>query len=131
MKENETQWTRREFTLQSALAVLAAVPITISSAGCGDGDTPSTPSPMTPSASTPAPAGDVQGVVANNHGHVATIKAAQLTAGNAVSLDITGNANHPHTVELSASEIGQIAMGARVQKNSTNNAGHAHTVTFN
>lgn len=124
---NATNWTRREFTAQSVLAMLSGVAITIS--GCGDSNSSSTPSTPTP---TPTPAGDsVTGVVGTNHGHTAVITAAELTAGNAVSLDITGNANHPHTVDLTDVEVGQIAGGMRVQKTSSNDDGHAHTVTFN
>ena len=66
-----------------------------------------------------------------NHGHTAFISAAELSAGGAINLDITGGADHPHTVALSAAEVGQIASGTRVQKRSTSNTGHAHAVTFN
>ena len=115
---------RREFTVASVMAMLSGVVITIS--GCGSSSTPSTPS-------NPAPgsASDVTGTISANHGHSAVISSARLTAGNAVSLDITGTASHPHTVELSASEIVQIRGGTRVAKESTNNTGHSHTVTFN
>ena len=123
---NATNWTRREFTVQSALAMLSGVAITIS--GCGGSNSSSTPS--TPST------GDNVGVVGANHGHTAVIEAARLTAGNGVSLDITGSANHPHTVDLTDTEVGQIAGGTRVSKTSSNTSAsgfgsHMHTVTFN
>ncbi len=127
---NANQWTRREVTVQSALAMLSGVAITLSS--CGDSNsptTPSTPSPPPPPAAPPA--GDNVGVVGANHGHTAVITAAQLAAANAVSLDISGSANHPHTVTLTDTEVGQIAGGTRVQKASSNNQAHTHTVTFN
>ena len=79
----------------------------------------------------PPPAGANVGVVGANHGHTAIITAAQLAATNAVSLDISGSANHPHTVSLTDVEVGQIAGGTRVTKTSSNNDAHAHTVTFN
>ena len=121
--------TRRDFTVKSALAILSGVPITL--AACGDGN--SSPSPTMPTAPAPTPpaASDVEGVVGTNHGHTAVITAAQLNAGNALTLDITGTSNHPHTVELSAAEIDQIAAGNRVQKTSSSDAGHTHSVTFN
>jgi hypothetical protein len=52
-------------------------------------------------------------------------------AGGALQLDITGSATHPHSVQLSAGEIGDIAEGKRVSKSSSTNDGHSHTVTFN
>ena len=67
---HENVLTRREFTVQSALAMLAGVTITIS--GCGDDATPA-PSP------TPT---DKTGTVSTDAGHThtgAVITAAQLT----------------------------------------------------
>ena len=48
-------------------------------------------------------------------------------------LDITGSANHPDTVDLSAGELQQIAGGARFSKVSSVDDvdAHDHTVTFN
>ena len=111
---------RRAFTVESALAILSGVLITIT--GC-DSNNPSQPAPIV--------AGDVSGVVSNNHGHVAVIMRALLTAGNALSLDIQGTATHTHTVELTAAEIMQIGGGQKVAKDSTTTSGHNHTVTFN
>ena len=118
---NNPLLSRREFTLESALAMLAGVTITIS--GCGDDST----SP------TPAPGGsaDVTGDVSANHGHIATVTGAQITAAGALSLPIMGNATHPHTVSLTASQVQQIGARQRVAVISTNDAGHDHTVTFN
>ena len=117
-------WTRRDFTLKSALLILGSVPITITA--CGGSSSPSSPTP------TPTPSiGNAEGVVGTNHGHTATITSAQLTAGNALSLDITGTSNHPHTVALTAAEVGQIAQNMNVQKISSSDTGHTHTVTFN
>jgi hypothetical protein len=115
---------RREFTLESALAILSAATITIS--GCGDGDSSPSPGP------SPGPGtGDVTGAISGNHGHTATITAARLMAGNAFQLDIRGGADHPHTVDISAADLTQIAARQRVEKPSSSDAGHSHTVTFN
>jgi hypothetical protein len=70
-------------------------------------------------------------VVSANHGHTAVVTGAQLTAGNALALDITGSANHAHRIELSSSEVSAIASGQRVSKLSTTDLAHDHTVTFN
>jgi hypothetical protein len=109
--------SRREFTLQSALALLAGVTITIS--GCGSN-----------SPTTPTPVGDVNGVIAANHGHVATIRSAQIAATNAISLDITGEANHPHTVTLTQAQLQSLQARQTVTTESTNNSSHTHVVTF-
>ena len=114
--------------MKSALLILSSVPITI--AACG-GSSSSSSSPSTPTP-TPTPStGNVEGVIGTNHGHTVTITSADLTAGNALSLDITGTSDHPHTVEITAAEVGQIAQGMRVQTTSSSDTGHTHTVTFN
>jgi hypothetical protein len=121
---NESSLTRREFTLEAALAILAGVSITIG--GCGSkSPTPTSPSP------SPSPSTDRTGTISANHGHTATILAAQLTAANAISLDIRGQATHPHTVVIAQAEMAQIAANQRVSKDSTTDSGHSHTVTFN
>ena len=126
---DENLLTRREFTVESALAMLAGVTITITISGCGGDDnaTPE-PTPMPPPAS-----GGKTGVVSTVNGHTHTgadITAAQLTAGNAITLTLTGS-GHTHTVTLSQSELAQISAGTRVSKDSTNDQGHMHAVTFN
>jgi hypothetical protein len=129
MQERKTLG-RREFTVASAMAVLSGVAITVT--GCGGGSAPAAPSDTPSSPTNGGGSGDVQGTIGSNHGHSgAVITAAQLTAGEALMLDITGSSSHPHTVSLTAEEVGQIGGGARVSKESTLDAGHSHTVTFN
>src|SRR5262245_27440978 len=81
--------TRREFTLEAALAVLAGCVITISD-GCGKSSTSPTDTPPT----------DVTGVISANHNHSAVITAAQITAAATFSLNIQGTAAHQHTVAI-------------------------------
>jgi len=118
---NEHLVSRREFTVETALAMLAGVTITIT--GCGDDDSGASPSPQ--------PTGKT-GTVSSSAGHThsAQITAAQLTAGNAITVTLTGG-DHTHTVDLSQSELTQISAGTRVQKDSTNVQAHTHVVTFN
>jgi hypothetical protein len=128
---SKTDISRREFTAASVMALLAGVTITIS--GCGGGSNPGGPDPVpapTPTP-TPAPSGDKSGVVSANHGHVATVTAAQITAAGAVSIDIHGMADHTHSLELTATEVQQIGAGTKVSKVSSSNLSHDHTVTFN
>jgi hypothetical protein len=131
MQERKTLG-RREFTVASAMAVLSGVAITVT--GCG-GSSSSGGNPMTPSnpapAPTPTPSGDKVGTVSANHGHTAVVTAARLAAPDAVELDITGDANHPHTVELTADDVMAIAANTRVTKGSSVDQSHSHTVTFN
>ena len=119
---------RRDFTLKSALAVLAGATITITAC---DSDSPTAPT----NGSDPEPSGET-GMISSNHSHTARIAAAELTAGNAISLDIQGSAAHPHTVELTMDDVQQIGAGTRVSKESSVNdsviyGNHSHTVTFN
>ena len=127
---------RRAITVGAALAMLGFPTITLSGCGGGGGgggngeadddNGPTGPNP------TPTPgAGDVQGTIAANHGHVAIITAAQLQAGNGLTLDIRGNAGHTHMVALSGTEVVQIRDRQRVSKISSTTDGHEHTVTFN
>ena len=111
--------TRREFTVQSALAILSSVVITVS--GCDDDSTPTTPTP-----------GDIQGNVATNHPepHVVTVTGAQITAGTAVTLTLTGTSTHNHTVELTQSELVTLRNRQPVTKTSTTDNFHSHGVTF-
>jgi hypothetical protein len=118
--------TRREFTVESALAMLAGVSITISGCGGDDNNTTTSPSPT---------ATDRTGTVSTDAGHThtgAVITAAQFTAGNALTLTLAAGATgHTHTVAISQSELTQISGGTRVQKVSSNDSAHTHTVTFN
>jgi phage tail tape-measure protein len=90
-----------------------------------------TPTPQATPSPTPSPLSDKVGSISANHGHVARVTAAQQLAGGALQLDITGTASHPHTVQLSAGAIHDIAEGKRVSEDSSTNSGHNHTVTFN
>ena len=124
---DSTILSRRDFTLKSALAVLAGATITIS--GC-DSDSPTAPTP-TPGPGPGPGGGNETGTVSANHGHTAEISAAELSAGNALSLDIRGTADHPHTVELTMNDVMAIDNGDSVSKTSSVDAAHDHTVTFN
>ena len=118
--------TRREFTLEAALALLAGCIITITE-GCGSSSSPSTPSP--------APVADITGVIGTNHGHVAVITAAQITAGNAISLNIQGTAAHPHTVSITQADLTTLKNRQSVSTASSSDLStvfgqHSHLVTF-
>jgi len=127
VKTKHSDIDRREFALQAVLLALSGVTITVSA--CGGGGSPSTSTP--PTTTTPPASNDEVGSVSANHGHTAVISAAQLAAGGAVDLDISGTAGHLHRVQLSGDEVVQIRGGTRVAKTSSTDDGHNHTVTFN
>ena len=119
--------TRREFTVESLMTLFAGVAVTVTTSACGGGGGGGNPT---------TPDGSRGGNITANHGHVATVTAAQITAGNNVTLDIRGSADHPHTVALTGAEVVQIGNGQSVSKTSSidpsASAGtHDHTVTFN
>jgi hypothetical protein len=116
---------RREFTLESALAVLGAAVITIAGEACGGSSSPTGPSAQPPAS------GDREGVVSANHGHRAIIASAQLVAADAISLNIQGAATHNHVVTLTATQVAAIAGDQRISTDSTNDQSHSHRVTFN
>lgn len=112
--------SRREFTLQSALALLAGVVITVD--GCGGSSSTTAP--------TPTVQADVSGTVSANHGHTATIAGAQITAASAFALNIQGTATHPHDVALTQADLVALRSRTTVTKDSTLVNNHTHTVTF-
>jgi hypothetical protein len=118
--------TRREFTVEWVLAVLAGATITIT--GCGGDDNNNSPGTNP----TPTPqAGDKAGVISANHGHTAIVTAATLASPTAVTINMRAQATHNHTLTLTAAEVSSIAANARVEKTSSTDDGHNHTVTFN
>jgi hypothetical protein len=119
------QLNRREFTVQTALAMLSGVAITISE-GCGSSSNSGGPDPVGGGNTT-----DLNGTISANHGHSATIKSATLLSPTAISIDIQGMATHAHTVTLTQAEVTSIAARTQVATTSTTDSGHSHTVTFN
>ena len=122
-----TSLTRRKFTLEAALAILAGCVITITDAACGGkDDTPTNPAP--------APT-DITGTISANHGHAAVVTAAQITATSAIVLDIKGSAVHNHTLSLSQTDLQTLKNRTPVSKDSSSDVSasaglHLHTVTF-
>jgi hypothetical protein len=118
LSHHEHLLSRREFTVESVMAIFAAATITIT--GCSGSDLG--PSP---------PAGAREGVVGENHGHRAIVEAAQLNSNSTVTIDMRFRATHNHTLMLTALELASISENGRVVKTSSLDDGHNHTVTFN
>ena len=119
-----TTMTRRDFTLEAALAVLAGCVITVTDA-CSKSPAP---------APTPPPA-DINGTISDNHSHAALLLGAQIAAGNAIQFSIQGTAAHPHTVSLTQADLQTLTNRRAVTKDSSSDFSgffgqHLHTVTF-
>ena len=119
MAANDHLLSRRAFTVESVLAILATATITMT--GCDSGSDTG-PSP---------PAGAREGAVSANHGHRAIVEAAQLNSNTTITLDMRYQATHNHELVLSPLELASISENGRVVKTSTTTEGHTHTVTFN
>ena len=122
--ENGGSVTRREFTLEAALALLAGCVITISDA-CGSS---TSPTPV-------APPADITGAISANHNHAIVITGAQITAGNAIAVSIQGTAAHNHTLSITQADLTALKNRQSVARDSTADPSttfgvHAHTVTF-
>jgi hypothetical protein len=70
------------------------------------------------------------GTISSNHGHTATVPAADINANAPKTYSIQGTSNHNHTISLTAEQLAQLAQGQSVTVTSTTDASHAHTVTL-
>lgn len=115
--------TRTEF-IQGALLACAAG---ITAAACGGEDDPGDDGNNGGSSGAEGACGTT---IASNHGHKLTVTKAQAQAGTAKSYDIQGDSQHPHTVELTAAQMAQLAGGDPVTVESSEDANHSHSVTI-
>lgn len=121
--ESRSLPTRREFTLDAALAVLAGCAITISDA-CGKSTTEPTSTPT-----------DVTAAISSNHNHSGVITSAQITSGTAFTLNIQGTAAHPHTVSITQADLTALKNRQSITRESSTDlsntfGNHSHQVTF-
>ena len=98
---------------------------------CGGGDDDGAPLPAPGPAPGPGPqqCGSSGGAVSGNHGHALVIPAAALDSPSAVTYDIRGNADHPHSVTFTPAQLQELKAGQSVTVLSTTNASHDHSVT--
>lgn len=113
------------------MALLGGTVITLT--GCGGGGGPAAPT-AAPSPTGPANAQQDttgrHGEVSANHGHAAVLTAAHFSSDGGVTLDIRGEADHTHTVQLTSVEVDLIEAGQQVSKSTSTTDAHFHTVTF-
>jgi hypothetical protein len=67
--------------------------------------------------------------IAGNHGHMLTIPSTDLSATTNRTYDITGTANHGHTVTLTPAQLQALGAGQSVIVTSSTDSAHEHVVT--
>ena len=125
---------RREFNQESLVALFSGVAITISGCGGGGGGSPAAPTAAASPTPTPTSSDNTvtgrHGSISENHGHEAILTSAEFAATGGVMLNIQGQADHPHMLELTEAELDSIENGENVSKITTTAQAHTHTVTF-
>lgn len=147
--------SRAQF-LKLSLAVVGAAATGTLAAACGDDVQPSQPRKDVPPVSTTDPAPPTTGdddpdaakpkgdggsgcgadlklegdKIAQNHGHVLTIKKDELAAKENKTFNIQGTGDHPHDVTVSADQLARLRNGERVEVTSSNTNGHTHKMTL-
>ncbi len=91
--------------------------------GCGGGgDDDNNPPPAQSCGATGA-------AIAGNHGHALSIARADLDSTVNRTYDITGTANHPHSVTFTPVQLQALRAGQSVTVTSSTDAAHEHAVT--
>jgi hypothetical protein len=67
--------------------------------------------------------------IANNHGHVITVTAAEANAAVDKTYQIQGTSLHPHTVTITAAQFTMLKSVGTITVTSSVDANHSHNVT--
>lgn len=129
--------TRKEFLerLIGGAVGFAGVALVV---GCGGSGSTGSDSTHPDAATGPAPDGGslsacamngTVSTIADNHGHVLVVSKADVAAGVAKQYDITGTADHPHTVTVTADMFARLQGDTAVTMTSTSDLDHTHAVT--
>lgn len=116
-------------------AAASTAVLLLQACGGGDDDDSGAPAPAPGPGPAPAPGpapqqcGSTGGAIAGNHGHALTIAAADLDSPTNRTYDITGQADHPHSVTFTPAQLQALKAGQSVTVQSTTNAFHEHAVT--
>lgn len=114
--------TRKEFL--GAAAGGTVLLLLLQSCGGGGGDDDN---------NNPPPSGQSCGAsgaaIAGNHGHTLSIPSADLDATTNQTYDITGTANHAHSVTFTPAQLQLLKAGQSVMVTSTTVSAHEHVVT--
>jgi hypothetical protein len=119
--------TRKQFLESATLVAGSGLGLLVF--GCGsDGSSSSEPESSTGGSSS---ADVCQTMIASNHGHQLRLPEADVAAGADKTYDITGSADHSHSVSLTAAQFSDLGAGTEVTVTSTSGAGHTHSVRIN
>ena len=67
-------------------------------------------------------------IIPYNHGHTLEIPAADIAAGSQRNYDITGGADHSHSVTVSAADMATLAGNRSIQVMSSIGGNHSHMI---
>lgn len=102
--------------------------------GCGGGDSgggspPPQPNPGSGTGGANCLQNGTASAISNNHGHALTVSKEDVAAGTQKTYSITGSADHPHQVTVTAAQFATLAANNPVTVTSTTDDGHSHDVT--
>lgn len=130
--------TRLQFLRVAAGGALGSLAVLAAACGGDDGDSP--PIDAAPAdgsgpdgaatVDAPPSACSPSATIGTNHGHTLTVPAADVTAAQPRTYDITGSSPHAHSVSLTAAHFAMLAQGMTVTVNSSSGAAHIHAVTI-
>lgn len=92
--------------------------------------TPAPPPPV-PAPPPPSPATCGATSISANHGHALIIPTTDVDSMVNMTYNITGTADHSHTIVLTPAQLQSIKARTAVQVNSSSEVGHFHEVTVN
>jgi hypothetical protein len=131
--------TRKQFLgrLIQGAAGMAGIAMFVGCSSGGGGGGGGGSDPTNPDAATTSDAGHVASctmngtisTIASNHGHVLVVSKADVAAGADKQYDITGTADHAHTVMVTVDMFTKLKGNTAVATTSTTDVGHSHPVT--
>lgn len=116
--------TRKQF-LEGATLVTGSG-LGLFALGCGGGDSSSDEPGSSSGGSTSSEV--CLTMIGSNHEHQLRLPQADVAAGANKTYDITGGADHGHSVTLTAAQFADLEAGTDVTVTSTSGSGHTHSV---
>jgi hypothetical protein len=121
---------RKEF-LRTALSMAGLGFVASRLAGCGGGSTPNaTGAAGTGGGGNACAQAEPFETIANNHGHVLTVPAADVAAGTLQMYSIQGTSAHDHTVTITPASFATLKAGGTLTLTSSTGSNHSHGVTI-
>jgi hypothetical protein len=110
-------------TRKAFLEIMSAGSVLLLLEACGGGGSSSG------SGSTTTVCGAGDSGISGNHGHLLTIRRADLDSTVSKTYNIIGSGDHDHTVSFSVAQLQQLKAGGAVMVVSSTGNGHTHSVT--